>query len=389
MIHRAFRYRLSPTPEQETALRQFAGTTRFIYNLAFEQRDVFWRQYRAATSSHLNFVSQGRQVTELRREVDWIAAAPSSCLGQALRDLDRAFANFFAGRARYPTPRCKGVNDNFRINGKELGVRSANGRWSAVRVPNLGWIKYRDTRPMRGRLLSATFSHDALGWHVIFACEIEHEAPANDNPAVGIDRGIAVSLALSNGETFQLPDLSRLDHLKRRAQRVLDRRQRGSNRRRKALRRVAQLSAKIARIRADWQHKASRDIADRFGLVVIEDLKVANMSASGRGKRGLNRSILNQGWGAFATKLAYKLEERGGALVTINPAYTSQTCSACGTVDSRSRESQASFACVECGFRANADHNAAIVILRRSTPSMPVEDAGYGSVETGTCLEAA
>lgn len=154
-----------------------------------------------------------------------------------------------------------------------------------------------------------------------------------------------------------------------------------------ALSRVSRLSAKIARVRADWQHKASHSIAERFGIVAVEDLKIANMSASGRGKRGLNRSILNQGWGAFATKLAYKLEERGGSLVKVNPAYSSQTCSDCGAVDSASRKNQADFACTSCGFAANADHNAAIIILRRSTPS--VEETGYGPDEARTMREAA
>lgn len=389
MLHRAFRYRLYPTPEQELTLRQFVGVTRLVYNLALEQRRDFWRQYRVATGGALNFVSQGREVTKLRAEVDWIAAVPSTCLTQALRDLDKAFAGFFAGRARFPTRRRKGLNDSIRVQAKEASVRRINARWAKVRIPNLGWVRYRDTRPIVGRRISVTISRDALGWFVAFACEVEHEAPANDNPAVGIDRGIAVSLALSNGETFQLPDLDALDRRKRRSQRALARCRRGSKRRLKRLRRVARLSAKIARVRAHWQHCVSRDIASRFGTVVVEDLRVANMTAAGRGKRGLNRSILSQGWTAFADKLAYKLQERGGALVTVNPAFTSQTCSACGVVDQASRNSQAEFACVACGFTDNADRNAAENILRRSTSLMPAKGSGYAPVEPGTMLEAA
>jgi putative transposase len=128
------------------------------------------------------------------------------------------------------------------------------------------------------------------------------------------------------------------------------------------------LAAKIARCRADWRHKATLDIAERFGTVTLEALKVANMTRAGKGKRGLNRSIREQGWGAFERVLAYKLEERGGTLIKVNPAYTSQECSACGTIDKASRESQSSFACRHCGFTDHADTNAAKVILRRSTP---------------------
>lgn len=389
MIHRAFRFRLAPTPEQESKLRQFAGATRFVYNLALEQRRDYWRQYRAATGRNLNFVSQGREVTALRAKVDWISAVPSSCLLQALRDLDRAFASFFAGRSGFPTPRQRGRNDSFRLKPTEVGLRRINRRWSAVRILKLGWVKFRDCRAMRGRILSATISSDALGWHVSIVSEIDHEAPANDNQAVGIDRGIATSLALSNGETFNLPDLSRVDRLRRRAQKVLSRREKGSRRRAKQLRRVVRLSARIARIRRDWQHKASTNIAARFGLVALEDLNIPNMSGAGRGKRGLNRSILNQGWGAFAVLLEYKLRERGGALVKVNPAYTSQTCSGCGAVDAASRKSQSAFACTSCGFALNADHNAAINILRRSAPRLPVEGRGCAPDEAGTMREAA
>lgn len=389
MIYRTFRFRLAPTAEQETTLRQFAGVTRFVYNLALEQRRDFWRQYRAQTGWRLSAMTQGRQLTDLRREVDWIRAAPAVALHYALRDLDKAFINFASGRARFPSPRRKGGRDGFRLQGQSIALRSINRRWAAVRLPNLGWVKFRSTRAVAGRIVTVAINRDALGWHVGLACEIEHEAPANSNPAVGIDRGIAVSLALSNGETFQLPDLAALDRCRRRAQQALARCQRGSKRRAKRLRRVARLSAKIARVRADWQHRASRSIADRFGLVVFEDLKIPNMTAAGCGKRGLNRSILNQGWGSFALKLAYKLEERGGALARVPPAYSSQTCSACGVVDAASRKSQAAFVCVDCGFADNADTNAARIILRRSTPELAVEGSGYAPVEAATCRLAA
>ncbi|WP_449376132.1 RNA-guided endonuclease InsQ/TnpB family protein, partial [Bosea thiooxidans] len=145
-----------------------------------------------------------------------------------------------------------------------------------------------------------------------------------------------------------------------------------------------------------WQHKAALDISRSFGCVVLEDLNIRNMTASARGtieepgrmvrqKSGLNRSILNQGWFGFETILAYKLDERGGRLLKVSPAFTSQTCSECGAVESQSRESQAAFVCQHCGFRAHADHNAAINILRRNTASMRMEEGHKppGEVRTG------
>jgi putative transposase len=393
---RGFRYKLTPTAEQAALFRQFSGVCRLVYNLGFEQRRDWWRQYQRQTGQRLNYVAQARELTRLRAEYDWIAAVSQTCQQQALRDLDKAFGNFFAGRASYPTPRRKGVNDTFRFQGREVETKRLNAKWSAVRLPKIGWVKFRDTRPMRGVCKNATVTLDALGWHVSFACEIEHQAPGNICPSVGIDRGVANTLALSTGERLSVPhSLEAIERRHRAAQRVAARRKRGSARRAKALRRAAKLSARRARIRKDWQHRATLDIARRFGTVVLEDLRIKNMTASAAGtveepgrmvrqKAGLNRSILNQGWFGFETILAYKLEERGGYLCKVDPAYTSQTCSDCGTVDKQSRESQASFVCQHCGFRANADHNAAINILRRNTASMRVEGLHWHPDEART-----
>jgi putative transposase len=308
VIQRSFRYRLRPTPEQAETLAQYAGATRFIYNLALEQRRDFWRQYRAQTGGWLNFISQGREVTQLRAEVPWLAAIPSTPLTQA---------------------------------------------------------------------------------HIALSCEIEHEAAANDLPAIGIDRGIANTLALSSGEMLSTAGLMVLERRRRRAQRVLARRTRGSDRYRKQRARLGRICAKIARSRTDWRHKATLNLSQRFGTIVVEALPVKSMTRSGRGKRGLNRSILEQGWSAFESTLTYKLEERGGTLVKVNPAFTSQECSTCGVIDKASRESQARFACRSCGFAIHADTNAAVNILRRGTAAMLVEGRGCAPVEARTINLAA
>ncbi len=296
-----------------------------------------------------------------------------------------------------PRPRRKGVDDSFRFHGREFATRRLNAKWSEVRLPRIGWVKYRDTRPLSGRTLNATISYAADGWYISFTLELaDMPAPAHVRPAVGIDRGVANTLALSTGQMLTLPaSLKVLEQRKRRAQKTLARRTRGSRRYAKARARVARLAARQARIRRDWHHRVSRDLAGQFGTGVLEDLNTAGMTASARGtaaapgtnvraKAGLNRAILNQGWHLFETLLDYKLEERGGHLVKVPAHRTSQTCAACGTVDPESRESQASFRCRRCGRRANADYNAAINILRRNTSSMVVEDGHWPSVEAIT-----
>ena len=379
---RGFRFKLQPTDEQERLFRQFSGVCRMIYNAALEQRRDFYRQYQRTTGKRLNYVAQARELTALRAAFDFVAAVSQTCQQQTLRDLETAYSNFFAGRASYPRPRKKGVNESFRFQGRECSVSRLNAKWGFVRLPKIGLVKFRDTRPISGAFKNVTVTQEANGWHVSFCCEIAHEAPASALPAVGIDRGIANSLTLSTGEMFSLPDsLKKIERRKRQAQRILARRKRGSNRRAKQLRRVAALQARVARIRKDWQHKAALDIARRFGAVTLEDLKIKNMSASAKGtaeehgrnvrqKAGLNREILAQGWAQFAILLAYKLEERGGTLCMVNPAHTSQTCAACGQIDAKSRKSQAVFECVACGHSDHADANAAVNIKRRGNTSL-------------------
>ena len=233
-IARGFRYRLEPSPEQEALFRQFAGVCRLTYNLALEQRATWGREHR------LGYVAQAADLTKLRAEFDWVRAVYVSCQQQALRDLDRAFSNVFAGRASFPRPRRRGVDDSFRFPGREIGTRRLNGNWSAVRLPKIGWVKFRDSRPIRGVVKNVTVSRDPLGWHVAFACEIAHDAPAPHPDVVGIDRGVAATLALSTGQMLTLPaSLARIEARRRKAQRVLARRKRGSHRRRRAQARVA------------------------------------------------------------------------------------------------------------------------------------------------------
>jgi putative transposase len=391
VIARGYRFKLGPTAEQDALFRQCAGVCRLVYNLALEQRATWGRRHR------LGYVQQAADLTRLRAEFDWIRAVSVSCQQQALRDLDRAFVNFSAGRARYPTPRKKGVNDTFRCPGREVETCRLNAKWSAVRLPKIGWVKFRDTRPIRGAVQNATIAGGADGWHISFACEIAHEAPQNVRPTVGIDRGVATTLALSTGEMVSVPvSLDWIEAAKRRAQRVLSRRKRGSRRYTRQRRRMARLQARARRIRLDFHHRAALDIAQRFSMAVLEDLRIKNMTASASGtvaepgrrvrqKAGLNRAILNQGWGAFDRILTYKMEERGGRVVKTGPAFTSQTCSACGVVDARSRKSQASFECVACGHRDNADSNAAKNILRRwNTSHLCIEGLHERPVEVRT-----
>ena len=374
VIRKANTYRLYPTPEQAQQMAQIAGSCRFVFNLALEQRRDWWKPGRT-----FNFASQCREVTMLRAEVDWLKAAPVHTLQQALKDLDRAYQNWWAGRADYPTPRKKGLNDSFRFpDPVSIKVERTGNSSGRLKLPKLGWVRLRGWYAIPGAICHATVSRPAGQWHVAVQWQREASEPMPSLlPAVGIDRGIAVFAAMSNGT-----NIAPVNHGKkalralRKAQRNLSRKKRGSSNRRKAIRRVAKIQMRVANARKNFLHEQTTAIANNHGTVVLEALKVRNMSASAKGtaaepgkmvrqKAGLNRAILDQGWGIFSRFLGYKLANRGGRLIEVPAAYTSQTCAECGVADARSRQDQARFVCTGCGHEANADTNAAIIILKR------------------------
>jgi putative transposase len=289
---------------------------------------------------------------------------------QALRDFAQAIASFFGGAHGRPSWRKAGRNEGFRIVALRPGdVRRLSRHVGEVRVPKLGWIRFRWSRPVPPGAKSYRITRDRTGgWHVAFSVIPELVPGPGNGETVGIDRGVAVSAALSTGEMLTVPGLSagRRRRL-RRLQRRLARARPGSNRRARVKRAAGRLRAREADARKDWAEKASTGIARRFDLIRVEDLRIKNMTRSAEGtagnpgrnvraKAGLNRGILRSGWGLLVRRLEDKAP---GRVQKIKPHYTSQQCSACGHVDAESRQSQARFVCTACGFAGNADVNAA------------------------------
>jgi len=370
---RGYKFRLYPSASQDEALGTVCGVCRLLFNTALEQRITFGRAHRISCHDQI------RELRHLRAEFDWIRDVSQTAQTQTLMDLDRAFQNFFAGRARFPRFRRKGQHDSFRVMGREVALRKLNRRWMEIRLPKIGWVRLRVTREIPDTIRNVTISRDALGWAISIACKVELHTPGapEDAQPVGIDRGVTVPLMLSDGRSYHLPpSLAVVEKRHRRAQRAASRKVRGSNRHRRALERARKLKARAARIRRHWQHETTTDIARRYPGVVIEALKTRNMTRSARGtieapgrgvaaKAGLNRSILNVGWFEIARQLEYKLTERHGWLKEREPHFSSQDCSTCGARDHRSRKSQAVFECTTCGAVKNADLNAALNILER------------------------
>jgi putative transposase len=347
-------------------LRDHCAHARYIWNLAVEQHS-HWHPGRTRAPG---YSEQCRQLTVARAECPWLAAGSQMVQQQALRDFTQAVANFFGGTHGRPSWRKASRNEGFRVVAVKPGdVRRLSRHVSQVRVPKVGWVRFRWSRNVPQGVKSYRITRDRAGrWHVAFAVIPEPIPAPGDGQMVGIDRGVAVSAALSTGEMLTAPGLSagckqRLKRLERR----LARAKQGSNRQVRIMLAKARLRARETDARKDWVEKVSTDIARRFDMIRVEDLRIKNMTRSAKGtagnpgrnvraKAGLNRQIMRSGWGLLVRRLEDKAP---GRVEKINPAYTSQRCSACGHVDADSRESQARFACTACGFACHADVNAA------------------------------
>jgi len=361
------RYRLLPSPDQQEMLRDHCAHARFVWNLAVEQH----RHWHPGRTSAPGYLEQCRQLTAARAEHPWLAAGSQMVQQQALRDFAQATANCFAGTHGRPSWRKAGRDEGFRVVALPSGgVRRLSRHVGEVRVPKAGWVRFRWSRAVPAGVKSYRVTRDRAGrWHVAFAVIPEPVPGPGHGETVGIDRGVAVSAALSTGEMLTVPGLSagRRRRL-RRLQRRLARARPGSNRRARVKLAATRLRAREADARKDWAEKASTGIARRFDLIRVEDLQIGNMTRSAKGtagnpgrnvraKAGLNREILRSGWGLLVRRLQDKAP---GRVEKVRPHYTSQRCSACGHVDPESRQSQARFVCTACGFACHADVNAAI-----------------------------
>jgi transposase len=283
------RYRLYPTSAQQAVLRDHCGHARYVWNLAVEQHS-HWHPGRTSAPGYLE---QCRQLTEARAEHPWLAAGSQMVQQQALRDFTKAMAAFFdpenpAGR---PSWRKAGRDEGFRIvgrRGRQWDVRRLSRRVGEVWVPKAGWVRFRWSRAVPPGVKSYRVTMDRAGrWHVAFAA-IPAPIPAPGNgEAVGIDRGVAVSAALSTGELLRVPGLTARERKRMvRLERKLARGKRGSNRRARVKLAIARLKARQTDRRRDWVEKTSTDIARRFDMIRVEDLQIGNMTRSAKGTAG-------------------------------------------------------------------------------------------------------
>ncbi|MBZ9638444.1 RNA-guided endonuclease TnpB family protein [Streptomyces sp. PSKA30] len=384
--HRA---RLALTPAQVRLIDDQAHASRAMWNLLHDWWTMLPKDKRTLAAADA-------AIRQARKEIDWLAVLPAQAAQAVLKTYFRAWKNCWDGHADEPNfkTRFRSVMSVDVPQGRDLQITRVHRRWGMVNIPKVGRVRFRWSKDLPvgrhadkdNRITGARLVKDALGWHIALrVTTLEDKPEPHAGPEIGIDMGITVPMALSDGNTkvhtawLTDKEQAKLLELEQRAARRKGFRKRGeriSNRLQRTYDQIASLRARAKRRATDWQHQTTTEIARTYSVIVVEDLAITNMTKSAKGtmenpgtnvaqKAGLNRSIRGEAWGRTVTLLTYKTARLGGALHKVPAPGTSQRCSTCGFTTPGSREAQAVFVCKNegCGWSGNADHNAARNIL--------------------------
>lgn len=359
-------------PDMEEKFFQFAGCARFVWNKALAMNlERLNNKQPILYYQELDFWSKLWKKSD---EYRFLKDCQAHVIQQKLKDLQKAFQDAFDKKQpnkRIPRFKKRSGDNSFRFP-QHFQINGNN-----IYLPKLGWFSFRQSREIVGAPKNVTVSYYCGHWYVSIQTEQEVDRPSHTKSnMVGIDMGVARFATCSDGRVIKAKNhFKRLSRKLRIAQRSLSRKQKFSNNWKKQKEKIQRLHASIANARKDYLHWNSNRLSKNHAMIVIEDLQVKNMSKSAKGtldepgrnvraKSGLNRAILDQGWGEFRRQLKYKLDWLGGELLLVDPKYTSQTCPSCQHVAKESRQSQADFQCVACGYHENADLVGAINVYR-------------------------
>lgn len=400
-MKRIERIRLYPTPRQQSALAFRLGVTRDLYNALLQERRDAYRLHGISLTAKMQYA----ELTELRTEDRRVAAAYRECEDVVLHRLDLAMLAFFRRCKRGETPgypRFKSAARwqqlEFPHGDRALHFDAAQNR---VRIPGVGAVKLRKGRrvPDFGR---AWLARRIDRWYACFECERPVVPLPPTGVTLGVDRGVHVLAALSDGRLIANAAVGErrkaaTARLQRELEAVTQRDGRGCVTNRKAreriaaVKRLARAREREANARRDYAHKVARQLVNAADVLALEKLRVRAMTRSARGsveqpgrhvraKAALNRVILDSGFGLLRQMIVAKAEEAARTVVEVDPRFSSRTCSHCGNVAKESRRRRR-FTCVRCGYCTHADVNAALVIRRRAQLALkreldPAEDAG-------------
>ena len=363
-----YRYRLYPNKAQETVLVSTLETCRRLYNTALAERKNTWKNERRSVTYRKQQDALPGNKDEYQLQVH------SQVLQDVLRRLRKAFDAFFrrvrnGGMPGYPRFKGKGRYDSFTYPQSGFSLFD-DGRY--LLLSKIGPVRIKLHRPLEGRMKTCTIKRNVDQWYVVFSCEVESRARSHNGLTVGVDVGLEKFATLSDGTVIENPRFLRESEQKIKThQRRISRREKGSNRRKKARDELARVHRKVHNQRTDFAHKLSRQLADRYSTITFEKLNILNMVKN----HHLAKSIVDASWNKLIQYTTYKAEEAGGKVVLVGPKNTSQMCSRCGMLVKKGLSVRV-HQCWNCGLVIDRDLNAALNILNRSgwgPPDAPVE----------------
>lgn len=362
IINRAYRFRLYPSKKQEQALACHFGACRFVYNHFLRVRiDHYMACKDDEGKKSLAYYDMSKMLTKIKRqpEYEWLSRANAQVLQQTLRDLDRAYNNFFNKQAEFPRFKRKRGRQSFRV--PQAFRIEGEGRRCRLIIPKISPIKMIVHRPVEGKMKSVTISRAPAGrYYASILCDVEIPNPEYQGGEIGIDLGLTAFLVTSDGAGVENPQhLRKAERRLKQLQRRLSRRKRGSKGWKKARMAVARQHEKVANQRADFLHKLSRRLVAENQSIAVEDLHVKGML----GNRHLARAIIDSGWGEFVRQLEYKGQWYGCHIGKIDRFFpSSKRCHVCGYINQDLRLSNRVWMCPECGTIHDRDENASINI---------------------------
>lgn len=366
----AFKYQLKISTTNARILSCIAGSCRFVYNKALDMQK---KRY-AAGEKKLTYpeLCQALTVWKNDNELTWLNRSPSQALQQSLKDLERAYQNFFSKRADFPRFKKRGVRDSFRY---PQGVKLDEGN-NRIFLPKLGWVQYRNSREVEGDISNVTISRSCDKWYVSIQTEREvADVIHSSTTEVGMDVGVVRLATLSDETIFEAIDVKKDQKRLSAYQKKLSRKKKWSKNWKKAVTKVSRVHQKIRRKRENYLHQTSHIISKNHAMIYLEDLQIKNMTKSAKGsietpgrnvkaKSGLNKAILTQGWYELRRQIEYKQLWRGGYAIAVPAKNTSRTCPECYYVSAENRCTQSLFVCMQCRYENHADLVGAINVAR-------------------------
>ncbi|MDY0322950.1 MAG: RNA-guided endonuclease TnpB family protein [Candidatus Carbobacillus sp.] len=358
MANKAYQFRLYPTQEQVQLLAKTFGSVRFVYNKMLAERKETYEKFKDDKEA----LKKQKLPTpaKYKKEFPWLKEVDSLALANVQLNLQKAYQNFFSGRAEFPKFKSRKAKQSYTTNMVNGNIKLSDGY---IKLPKLTWVKFKQHReiPAYHIIKACTITKTKTGkYYISILTEYEHQPVSKEvQTVVGLDFSMNTLYVDSEGKRANYPRFYRkaLETLAK-EQRILSRRKKGSNRWHKQRLKVAKLHEKIVNQRKDFLHKASHKLAKLYDCVVIEDLNMKGMSQA----LHFGQSVHDNGWGMFTSFLQYKLEEQGKKLIKIDQWFpSSKTCSCCGRVRASLSLFERIFRC-ECGFESDRDWNAAINI---------------------------